>query len=388
MKLRVLMTAGGSGGHFYPMVAVAKDLQEKAVSLGDDLDLRFFGQPGNYKDYLKANGLKISTITAAKLRRYGSLQNILDIFLFGVGFLQALIKVYFFMPDVVFSKSGPGALPVILAARWYRIPVIIHESDTVAGLTNRIAGKMATIIEVAWQKAVDYFPENKTIRITGNPIRKNIILPHSPAQSREFFKLPHQKPVLLVVGGSQGAEAINYFILEHSEILLQNFEVLHVIGKANYQGFKAEYDFMAKNFSSEIKQNYHPYPYLDDEQMAHALNAADLVVSRAGSSIFEIAAVGKPSILIPLPASANNHQYENAYEYAKTGAAMVIEQDNLLINMFISSAQKIITHPEIYEVMSKAAKSFYKPEAATIISQDIITTAHPTKNVPKFPLKQ
>lgn len=382
------MTAGGSGGHFYPMVAVAKDLQEKAISLGDELDLRFFGSAGTYKNYLKANGFKISQIAAAKVRRYGSIQNILDIFVFFVSLIQALFKVYFFMPDVVFSKSGPGSLPVVLAARWYRIPVIIHESDAVAGTANRIAGKMAIIIEVAWEKAIQYFPEVKTIRHTGNPLRKSIITPHSPAQSREFFKLPHQKPVLLFIGGSQGAEFLNYFVLEHSQVLLQNFEIIHVVGSANFEGFKAEYNFMAKNYNEATKKNYHPYPYLEDEQMAHALNAADIVISRAGSSIFEIAAAAKPSILVPLPSSANNHQYANAYEYAKNGAAVVIEQENLLINMFTASVQKIINHPDIYANMAKAAKAFHKPEAATVISQDIITIAHPQKNIPKFPVKQ
>ena len=383
-KLRVLMTAGGSGGHIYPMTAVAIDLQHKASSLGDELDLRFFGQAGSYKEYLIQNGFKISSIAGPKLRRYGSIQNFLDFFVFFFALAQAFLKVYWFMPDVVFSKSGSSALPVILAARWYRIPLIIHESDAIAGLTNRIAGKMAKIIELAFENARQYFPENKTIRVVGNPIRKSILAPHNAATSRERLGLPHKKPVLLFIGGSGGAQALNYFVLENSEAILNSYEVIQISGTRDYEGFKKEFDFMAKNYTDEQKANYHLYAYLEDAQMADALNAADLIISRAGSSIFEIAAVGKPSILIPLPGSANGHQDENAAIYAASGAAVVIEQDNLLINLFLATTHKILGGVKLYPEMCRAAKAFYKPEAATVISQDIITIAHPQKNVPQF----
>src|SRR6185436_3533181 len=150
-------------------------------------------------------GIKIANISSSKLRRYASVLNFLDFFKFFFGFFQAMVKLYFFMPEVLFSKSGPGVLPIIYAARWYRIPVIIHESDAVPGLTNRASAKHAAIVELSFEAAKEYFPKNKRVNVVGNPVRESILTSESASSCRKALGLTDEKPILLFLGGSQGA---------------------------------------------------------------------------------------------------------------------------------------------------------------------------------------
>jgi UDP-N-acetylglucosamine--N-acetylmuramyl-(pentapeptide) pyrophosphoryl-undecaprenol N-acetylglucosamine transferase len=242
----------------------------------------------------------------------------------------------------------------------------------VPGLTNTTSAKHADIVEVAFEQAKSRFPGGATIRVVGTPVRDALYTADSRAESRMSLGLLDEKPTLLILGGSQGAQKLNYFFLENSRELLASYEIIHQVGRDNYLGFKAEYEFMTKNYPLELKKNYLAYPFLDDRHLAAAMNAADVIVSRAGSSIFEIAFAGKPSILIPLPTSANNHQVENAYAYANTGAAIVIEEENLLPSLFITQVNKILENKPLYDRMVAAAHAFYKPEAAGIIVEDLI----------------
>jgi UDP-N-acetylglucosamine--N-acetylmuramyl-(pentapeptide) pyrophosphoryl-undecaprenol N-acetylglucosamine transferase len=373
--VRVLLLGGGTGGHIYPLVAVAEKLKEATSAQGASLDLRYFGAPGNYAAYLTSKGITVSEIASSKLRRYFSISNILDIFRFGFGLVQALFKLYFFMPDVVFSKSGPGVLPIIFAARWYRIPVVIHESDAVPGITNKLSARHAEVVEVSFEEAARYFEGHKNIHWTGSPVRSAVIPTTSAGSSRTAFGLAGAKPIVFIVGGSQGAQSINEFVLDHVEALLTQFEIIHQVGAANYDQYAAEYAFTTKYLRDELKARYKALPFLNDEQLAAAFGAADVVISRAGSSLFEIAANGKPSILVPLASSANNHQYENAYAYAGKGAAVVIEEENLLIGLVINQLQKMTENKELSTAMATAARSFYKPAAAETIARDVLTTA-------------
>lgn len=374
-KLHVLLLGGGTGGHIYPLVAVANQLKAQAAAKQLQLELRYFGDPGSYAKLLQDNAITISGVASSKLRRYASAKNFLDIFKFFFGFIQALFKLYFFMPEVVFSKSGPGVLPIIYAARWYRIPIVIHESDAVPGLTNLASAKHAAVVEVSFENAKQYFAKSKVVNLTGTPVREGVINMKSPGACREELGLPDAKPIVFVVGGSQGAQSINEFILEHAETLLTQFEVVHQVGADNYEQYKKEYEFVSKNYREEIKKNYVLLPYLSDAQMAAAFGAADIVISRAGSSIFEIAANGKPALLVPLTSSANNHQFENAYAYSQAGAGVVIEEPNLLIGLIMTQLTKLVEDKEFAEKMKTAAKSFYKPNAAQEIARDVLAVA-------------
>ena len=378
--MRILLTGGGTGGHLFPLLAVIRELKkpefnQKIIELNpaEGLKILFLGPKTIGEDLLKQEKIQIKHVMSGKLRRYASIKNLIDIFKLPLGIICALWHIFLFMPDVVFSKGGYGSIPAIVTARIYRIPVLIHESDTIPGLANKKMARFAKRIAVSFNSTLKFYPDKK-IALIGNPVREQI-LAGSKEEAKKIFNLPFNKPVILVIGGSQGAAAINKFIAGTILDLTKKYAIIHQCGQNNIADVEKE---IKDTFGKEIKniESYCLIPFLDETQMKHALAAADLVISRAGSgSIFEVAACGKPSILIPLPGSAADHQKENAYEYAKTGAALVLEQANLTPHLLISEISSLLDNPETLIKMSQAAKSFAKLDAAQKIAEELINLA-------------
>jgi len=378
--MRILFTGGGTGGHIYPIIAVAEELQKLSVEKKIEMDLRYFGSPEMFRSVLEQNGIGVSKIFSAKLRRYFDLRNFLDIpILLPLSVIQAFWKVFWFMPDVLFSKGGPGSLPVVLACRFYCVPIIIHDSDTIIGLANRLAIYWAKRIAVSFDSTAKTLLENEKlsgkVALVGNPIRRSLISGDilDSATAKKIFGFNPEKPVILVIGGSQGAVKINDLMLEIVGEIIRDFQILHQTGIKNFEDFKKELDIILRNYPEEQRSRYKTVPYFEKD-LKDAYTAADVVVSRASSgSIFEAAAFAKPSILIPLPEEVvGDHQTTNAYEYARTGAAVVIEQANLEPNIFLGQLKKIFSEPEKLNQMSQAAKNFAKPKAARVIAEEII----------------
>ena len=382
-KLRILLTGGGTGGHIFPLIAVAEELQLQAKEFGLNLDLRYFGGDYEYAQNLANQNIRFVPIISSKLRRYWSLLNLIDLIKFPFSLFQLSWKIFWFMPDVVFSKGGPGALAAVLASRFYFIPVVIHESDSIPGLTNRISGFLAKKIFLAFSSAEPYF-KNKDMEIIGNPIRPSLItelnfLEQSgecaALEAKKNFGLNLTKPAILILVGSQGARQINDFILENLEILIRDFQILHQVGERNYDVYKKEFEFLTKNWNDTEKNRYQFRAFFDKD-LAEAFLASEAVIARAGSgTIFELAAFGKPAILIPLLDSANGHQKKNAYLYSETRAAIVIQEENLLGNLLVTELKNIIQNKNLLEKMSDAARSFYKPDSAKIIAKHLLTYA-------------
>ena len=357
MHKRILFTGGGTGGHIYPLIAIARQLKKECP----EAELKYFGPKNIFSFYLLGEGVAVKHITSSKIRRYFSFLNFLDSFRFIWSVFQALFKVYFYMPDVCFSKGGPGSIPVAWACHFYRIPIIIHESDSVPGRANLIAGKYAKIVGLGFESAAKYFSNSK---IVGNPVREDILRFVDPAEAKRSFKLDVTRKTIFIFPGSQGATRINDFIYKNLDSLLVKYQIIHHVGNENYIEYMGRFE--------KLPVGYFVAAYFENN-LPEAYGASDLVISRAGAStIFELAALGKPAILVPLPESANNHQKENAYQYAKTGAAIVIEQENLLINLLESQLNQILDSPEKLKFMSQAAKSFYKPDSTEIIVKDIL----------------
>lgn len=375
--VRILFTGGGTGGHIYPLLAVAERLQELVAPTGADLDLRYYGNPGSYRGALEARDIRVQHIAASKLRRYFDLQNFIDVFRFAWGLLEAWWKLFWFMPDVAFSKGGPGALAVVTLCRFYRIPFVVHESDAVPGITNIVSAKAARLVELGFPEARERFKTRAAVKVVGVPVRRELLKNETPETGKSFLNFDPAEPLILVLGGSQGAERLNTFVLENISALAAEFQVLHQTGRDRYAAYEREYAFLAKQFPSEFAKRYRFVPYLEDE-LPYALAAADLVVSRAGASaIFEIAALAKPSILIPLASAANDHQRENAYTYAKRGAALVMLEENLLPALFLQAVQSILSNREKMLAMSEAARSFFIPDADLTIANDLLALAGP-----------
>lgn len=369
--MRIILTGGGTGGHIFPLVAVARKLKNVSAEKGLEAPEIFYLGPDDFgREIFEKEGIPFSPIIAGKIRRYFSFQNILDVFKFPVSLAQTFWKMFWIMPDVIFSKGGYGSVPVVLVAWVYRVPIMIHESDSVPGVANRKAARFAKLAGIAFSRAAKFLPDKK-VALVGNPVREELF-GGSAEEAKKTFNLGPEK-VLLVLGGSQGAQAINEIIIDAAPQLVQKYQVLHQCGKENVRQVEAEVKIM---LPPELLPKYHPFPFLDENRMKAAYAAADLIVSRAGAgSIFEIAGLGKPSILIPLPESAQDHQRENAYEFARAGACVVIEQQNLKPHLFLSQIDNILDNPEVYQKFSSAAKAFFVPDAARKIAEALLNLA-------------
>ncbi len=363
---RVVLTGGGSGGHVFPLLAVADELRNAS----NDIELFYCGPVGTFRAEFLGREIKTCGILGSKLRRYISLANLFEFPKFLVSLIQAFLKLLIIMPDGIFSKGGPGALAVVLAARFYRIPVMIHESDAVPGLTNSLSARFAQKIGVAFEASIKHFPEEKTSCV-GNPIRPALLrgIP-SAKDAKRFLGLNPESPTMLVLGGSQGAVRLNTFIAENMEELLKIVQMVHQGGPANYKTMEE----ITRSIPNALKNRYKAIPFLSVEELRNAFAAADIVLSRAGSgAISEIAAFGKPALLVPLPESARDHQRRNAYAYAHYGGAMVFEEANLKTHLILDEIRSLLKNEERRSRMSEAAASWAKPNAAKEVAADIMS---------------
>ena len=368
--MKILLAGGGTGGHFYPLIAVAEAIN-KAVREEKLLPVQLYYMSDSQNDaaMLLENNIEYINISAGKARRYFSVSNFFDIFKTFFGIINATIKIFNIYPDVIFSKGAYSSFPVLVAARLLRIPVIIHESDSVPGRTNLWAGKFAKRVAVSYPEAAKYF-DSKKVAVTGNPVRRNIEMLQSRKSSRQFLKMEEEIPAILVLGGSLGARIINDQILNTLPQLVEKYYVIHQAGKANVAEVASTADVILS--ASNFKNRYKVFDYLDDLNMSMAAGASDIIVSRAGSAIFEIAHWGIPSIIIPITDTNGNHQRENAYNYARSGGAVVIEESNLSPNILYSEINRIIDDKNLTKKMSEGAKSFIKTDSADLIAREII----------------
>ena len=369
--MKLVFTGGGTGGHVFPIIAVVREIRK--TDQGKNVEFFYIGPKDEFSlILLSQEGIKVKTVLSGKIRRYLGIktlfQNFIDVFIkIPIGFFQAFFYLFFLAPDLIVSKGGFGSVPGVMAGRLLQTPIFLHESDVAPGLANRFLDRFSLKIFVSFPKT-EYFKPSKMI-LVGNPIRREI-LEESKKEAQEIFKLTKEKPVILVLGGSQGAQRVNDKILEVLSDLLQNFEVIHQTGKANFKQVQAEAKVV---ISKDLEKYYHAFPFFKEQEIEKAYRLADLIVSRAGSgSIFEIAAFGKPCILIPLPESAQNHQVKNAYSYAQNGACQILEEPNFTAHFFLERLKYLFSHPQELEKMKKAAKQFSKPEAAATLAKYIV----------------
>jgi len=369
--MKVVFTGGGTGGHVFPIIAIVREMKKKVSS---STELIYIGPRDDYsKDTLSKEGIKTNFILSGKLRRYFSIpdffSSLIDIFFkIPVGIIQALSLIFFLAPDLIFSKGGYGSIPVVIAGWLLGVPVFLHESDIVPGLANKILSKFSSEIFVSFPvKETEYFPLRKMVQV-GNPIREEL-LGGSADKAREIFKLKKESPVILVLGGSQGSQRINELMMEILPELLTKFEIIHQTGAKDFPKIQKE---VSAFIPESVRGNYHPFAFLQEEELKHAYGAADCVISRAGSgTIFEVAALKKPSVLIPLPESAQNHQVKNAYAYARYNACLVLEEGNLSPHFFLEKLNNLFLYNYLQE-MKLGAEKFAKPKAADVIARYLL----------------
>ncbi len=365
--MKIVFTGGGTGGHIFPILAIIREIRKKYPE--SKLKVYYIGPDDKYgSTLLSIEGVKIKKIMAGKIRRYFSFKNIFDLFIkMPIGVIQSFFWLFFIAPDLIFSKAGHGSFPATFSAHILGIPIFLHESDATPGLGSRVESKWAQEIFVSFfdQKA---FPKNKIICV-GNPTRKEI-LGGSKEEAKKTLNLKADKPLILILGGSQGSQKINNLILEILPEFLENFELIHQTGEKNYR--KVEIESKAI-LPLEKQKYYHPFAFLNEKSLKDALAVCELVISRAGAAtIFEIASVGKPAILIPLEGSAQDHQLKNAYAFSEKGGGEVVEQKNLRPRFFLEKIKNLFLRKDILENMAKKSREFARLRAAEIIASYLV----------------
>jgi len=365
--MKILLTGGGTGGHLMPLLAVVSELKkigaEKKI---DELEFLLLGPNSEFNKSVSDIGIQIKIIKAGKLRRYFSLENIMDVFKIPIGIIQSLYHIYKFKPNVVFSKGGFASFPPVIAAYILKIPIITHESDIVPGLANKIIARFSSKIFISFSAAEKYFSKNKVV-LTGNPVRSDIT-EGNRENAFKFFKLSSDLPTVLILGGSQGARKINEMILEILPELLKKCQVIHQCGTKNYEEIKIAID----NPKLKNLEKYKLYPYLNKE-IKDAYAIADVVVSRAGAnSVSEIAVMSKPNILIPLSTSAGNHQFKNAEFFSEKGASLIIDETVLKSEDLSDCIFRILSDKNFQDKMKRALQELAPQNSARKIAKEIM----------------
>jgi UDP-N-acetylglucosamine--N-acetylmuramyl-(pentapeptide) pyrophosphoryl-undecaprenol N-acetylglucosamine transferase len=322
--MHLILTGGGTAGHVMPNIALIECFLENPTKI----KISYIGSKnGLEKKLLKPYPVKFYSVSTGKLRRYFDIQNLFDLFKVPIGFVEAFFILKKIKPNLVFSKGGFVALPVVLAAKCLNIPIIVHESDSIPGLTTRITGKLAQEVWADNPNIAKQF--GAKFHQVSMPIRQFLY----KGDKNYFFKKYNfntKKQNLLVMGGSLGASAINDFIYKNLQELTQKYNILHICGKNKSNSKLSHFN------------NYVQVEYLDEE-ISHAYAFADLVLTRAGASaLAELSALNLPSILVPLPKSqSRGEQIINANEFVQTNKGVILTQSRLNYSNFENAINKL-----------------------------------------------
>lgn len=327
---KIILTGGGTAGHVTPNIALMPALKAQGF------EISYIGsKDGIEKSLIEAAGVPFYGISTGKLRRYFSLKNFSDPFrvIAGMGQARKILKKV--KPEVIFSKGGFVSVPVVQAASRLHIPVVLHESDMTPGLANKLMLNSATTICCNFPETLRHLPEGKAVH-TGTPIRAELLQGDAEEGCR-ISGLDHSKPIILIMGGSQGATAINDAVRRILSTLLKEFQIIHLCGKGKL------------NPALNSKQGYYQTEYASDE-LKDLFAACDMVISRSGANaICEIAALGKPNLLIPLSlAASRGDQILNAQSFEKQGFSKVLLEENVNDETLLTSIRELYADRDRY----------------------------------------
>lgn len=327
---RIILTGGGTAGHVTPNIALLPRLKELKY------DIHYIGSyNGIEKELIEQFGIPYHGIATGKLRRYFSLQNFTDPFRVLKGMNEAKKLVKILKPDVIFSKGGFVSVPVVLSGKRCHVPVIIHESDMTPGLANKLSLSAATKVCCNFPETLDLLPNGKAL-LTGSPIRQEL-LSGDKFKAREVLEFTSDKPVILVVGGSLGAVAVNNAVRSILPELLKSYQVIHLCGRSKLDE------------SLKGLKGYAQFEYVKEE-LKDFFSLTDIVISRAGANaICELLALHKPNLLIPLSAHASRgDQILNARSFERQGFSIVLEEETLTDKSLLEAVNNLYEHREQY----------------------------------------
>ncbi|MEP7361450.1 MAG: glycosyltransferase [Chloroflexota bacterium] len=361
--MRILIAAGGTGGHVYPALAVARSLSERAP----EADFRWLGgRRGLESSIVPAEGYPLELLALRSLRTVDlSMHTVLDPIRLGASYPQALAKLTRHRPDVIFTTGGYIAIPVVAAAATLRIPSLMWEGNLVAGRSVRASARLASALAVSFAATCAQLPG--PCFVTGTPIRS--FAGRTTAAARAALQLEPETPVLFVFGGSQQVRRLNRAVWDALTTLVGSASIVHMTGEPAYaEALKAR-----EALPTEQRGRYKPYPFLRTE-MTEALLAADLLVGRAGSStLAEASALGLPMVVVPYP-HASAHQVANARALADAGAARIIADEDFDAKALIDAAG-LLARPADLAAMKEAARGLGRPGAANAVADIVMALA-------------
>lgn len=358
---RIMISGGGTGGHIYPAITIYKELSKMV-----DAEFLYVGTEAGLESHLvPKENIPFTTLPVQGLQRKLSFDTAVTAFKTAQSMWLAHRLINKFKPDVVIGTGGYVCGPLLMAAAMRKVPTLIQEQNVMAGITNRILSRFVDVVAVGYEKAKEAFPKAKRVVYTGNPVRP-AVLSAERESSRHEWGLANEFTVL-VAGGSRGARSINTAMLDvHSAFKnREGLKIIHVTGEAEYERVLQGLDIvdgMSYSNTSIIK------PYLHD--MPKALAAADLAVFRAGAvGLAELGVRGLPSVLIPYPYAAEDHQTYNAEAFVKAGASHMIVDKLLSGKELVEEIEYFLNHPDSLHRMAKAAHTLGKPQAAHDIAE-------------------
>lgn len=373
--MKVGLTGGATGGHFYPLIAVVEGIEaicaEKTLI---EPQYFFFGAEPFDPALLPEHDIEHIRTGGGRIRKDGKIVG-RGIFGMLIAILRTFPKLFSVYPDVIFSTGSYSAFPTLFVARLLNIPVVIYDADAKPGRTSLWSSKFARWIAVAHPDAATGFPEKVRDRIarTGHPIRREIEN-FSREGGYEFLKLDPSVPTIFVMGGSQGAQAINEVVLDALPTLLENYNVVHQTGIVNHDEVQGIASVALRD--SRFTNRYRTFGLLNALALKMTAGVTSLILARAGSgTIFEISAWGIPAILVPIPLDVSHDQTENAFSYARAGGCIVVEQHNLTSHLLVAEIQRLMGDEAQRTKMSEAAKTYSRPDAGRKIAEIILETA-------------
>lgn len=379
--MRVLIAAGGTGGHIYPGITVAQTL----LARDPKVDVLFVGRANGLEaEIVPRLGFPFETVPAAYLQRKLSLSVLKTGWTSIRGLKQSLAIIKRFRPDVALGTGGYVSGPVIAAAKLSNVPTVIQEADAFPGLTSRLLGRFVDIVALGTEQAAPHFSGAKRVEITGNPIRTEIV-ERSREEGYKALRLDPKRKTVLLFGGSQGGATLNRAMQEAARSLLETgVQIVWQTGSAAFrEAVKAmEAGLPRKSVQRSVDTNgspirfghLHMLPFIDD--MASAYAAADVVVCRAGAiTLAELTARGLPAILIPYPHAAQNHQMVNARVVEQAGGARVIEDEQLTAETLLAVLKPLMADSDSLKQMAAASRSLGRPDAAARIADLILQSA-------------
>ena len=363
MAKSVVIAGGGTGGHLYPGIALARAIMKN----DPDIQVTFIGtQRGIESKVLPREGLPLKTISSGGLLGKKGMSRWVSWCQLPIGMMQSLVHLIFNRPRLMVGVGGYVSGPAVVSAWLLRIPILIHEQNSIPGVTNRLLAKIADTVAVAFPESIKYFPHHKVVR-TGNMIREEFSNAEAPAP------MAQEKFVVMVLGGSQGAQAINRAMADALESLAPVKERLHIIHQTGEQDEAAmQQAYANQGFSAEVRTFIF--------NMAEQYQKASLIVSRSGATtLAEITAIGKASILIPFPYASHNHQEHNAQALAEGKAARVILERDLDGPRIAAEIINFMEHPEQLEQMNRCSYQLGQRQATEKVRQlctNLMTAGH------------